>query len=116
MLASSTYEFEAVVIANKSSLTAGIKLAVNGPSGATVIATVEGMVTGTTFGSSALNALATLEATAFAAVAATDCLVVVKGIMVVSSTPGTLQIQHAAVTSQTSRIQVNSCLKLRKVA
>ena len=112
----STYEFEAVLIMNKASQTNGLKIAINGPSGSSVSATIIGVSAAATLATGAITALASLSTPTFATVANVDSVVVVKGFFKTGGTAGALQMQHASVTSQASRAQIGSTLKLRKVA
>lgn len=113
--ADSVYEFEAVLRVNSSS-TAGCKYAVQFSAAlATAYALYMGATSATVAAISATNALNTLEATAFCAVAA-DVEVVIKGHIYTGANPGNFTIQQAKVTSGTAIVRANSVLKVRKIA
>jgi hypothetical protein len=115
LLANSTYEFEALLQAASSS-TAGCKYSVNySASGATAYVVYVGATSATTAGMAATNALATLSATAFIAVAA-DAEVWITGHVKTGANAGNLTIQQAKVTSGTATVRINSVLKVRKIA
>ncbi len=60
------------------------------------------------------HALATLEGTAFVAVAATSAVIIIKGFVKTGANPGNLTIQQAKVTSGTASVLAGSQLKVRK--
>ncbi len=104
---------------NLTGITGGTKFAVNGPSAATLMAQVFGMTSGVTaFRSDVISALATLSATALVTSnGTTGMLVRITGVIVNSSTPGTVQLQWASVTGgNTSTIKANSSFTATRIA
>ncbi len=114
LLANHTYEFEAVLTVQSSS-SAGVKFACNySTSGATIQAIYTGMTSATAVGVIATTALATLEGTAFVAVATTRAVIVIKGFCVTGANTGNLTIQQAKVTSGTASVFAGSQLKVKR--
>jgi hypothetical protein len=115
LLASHTYEFEAVLTVQSSSA-AGCKCAVNfSASGAAAQAIYTGMTSATAVGNIATTALATLEGTAFVAVATTPAVIVIKGFIKTGVNAGNLTIQQAKVTSGTASVFAGATLKTKQV-
>lgn len=119
--ANEVWSFECYMKVGSSS-TAGTKYAVNVPSGATLAVQVEGQTTGNgVFAQEQLTAAATLTSTAFNTTgafttAAVGAFVAVRGVVANGSTPGTVQVQHAKVTSGTATIYANAYLIARRIA
>jgi hypothetical protein len=111
--ASTTYEFEIEVICTSTSA-AGIKLGINGPSGAVLACTLVGGTSATAASACELTVLNSASSVAYSAVATTETHVVIKGIMTVSTTAGTLQLEHEKVTSGTSAIKAGTTIKVRQ--
>jgi hypothetical protein len=110
------WSFECYIRNNKSALTAGIKYAVNAPA----TSTLEGQIQGTTSATTAIqheriSALATLTTAAFNTVANAEGFVSIVGVVVAGGN-GTVQIQHASVTSGTATARVNSYITARKIS
>jgi hypothetical protein len=110
------WSFECYIRNNKSALTAGIKYAINAPAASTLEGQIEGTTSATTaVQNERISALATLTANAYNTVANADGFIRIAGV-VVAGANGTVQIQHAAVTSQTATARANSYITARKIA
>lgn len=97
--------------------TQGIKLGINGPSGATVYATVLGNTSGITAVSSDIISALNTATIAFNAYSGQTGVVWIHGIMACSTTPGTVQFQFmSGYTAKTATIGTNSYFVARKIA
>jgi hypothetical protein len=116
VLSGEVWSFEVFIRNNKSSLTAGIKYAINAPAASTLEAQIQGTTSATTaVQHERMSGLTTLTTAAFNTVANADGFVRIAGV-VVAGANGTVQIQHAAVTSQTATARANSYITARKIA
>jgi hypothetical protein len=115
--ANRNYYFEAILVVQCSS-TGGVKVAVNGPASATVVAHAIGNSTSATAQTSTVfTALSTLSSVNFCAVATTNHGIRVNGTMSVGATAGNLVIQFAATTAgQTATVQAGSALVVIEAA
>jgi hypothetical protein len=110
------WSFECYIRNNKSALTAGIKYAVNAPAASTLEAQLQGTTSATTaVQNERLSALATLSANAYNTVANAEGFASIVGV-VVAGANGTVQIQHASVTSGTATARANSYITARKIS
>ena len=114
LLASATYEFEAVLMVTSSS-SAGNQYAMQfSAAGASIEAQAQG---GTT-----ASAAISVRITAFNSAATAMCTVagsmgvLIKGIVTVGGNAGNLTVQHLKVTSGTSTIRINSFLRAKRIA
>lgn len=111
---SALYEFEASLYLNSPD-TAGLEFGVNGPTGATVYATLFGSTTTTAATGCNIQALNTKAPTAFCAIIDNGVLVI-RGYMLTDSThTGSLSIQADKKTSGTGKVLKGSSLKIRRV-
>jgi hypothetical protein len=116
VLSGEVWSFECYIRNNKSALTAGIKYAVNAPATSTLEAQLQGTTSATTaVQNERLSALATLSANAYNTVANAEGFASIVGV-VVAGANGTVQIQHASVTSGTATARANSYITARKIA
>jgi hypothetical protein len=110
------WSFECYIRNNKSALTAGIKYAINAPAASTLEAQLQGTTSATTaVQNERLSALATLSANAYNTQANAEGFASIVGV-VVAGANGTVQIQHASVTSGTATARANSYITARKIA
>lgn len=110
--ASTLYEFEGVLVAGSSSA-AGCKYAVQySAAGATTGAVFSGAVTTTTGAVTSVNALNSLDATAFFT-GSQKSFVWVRGWLQTGANTGNLTLQQAKVTSGTATVYIGSMLKVR---
>jgi hypothetical protein len=116
VLSGEVWSFECYIRNNKSALTAGIKYAVNAPATSTLECQLQGTTSATTaVQNERLSALATLSANAYNTVANADGFVSIVGVVVAGGN-GTVQIQHASVTSGTATARINSYITARKIS
>jgi hypothetical protein len=114
--ANETWTFDFIVRTGSSSA-AGMKLAIDVPTGATLMATVNGTTTGPTASATELlTADATLNATPLNTAGNQNGVAYVSGTVVNGSTAGTVSLMHAKVTSGTSTVAANSSMVARRVA
>jgi hypothetical protein len=110
------WSFECYIRNNKSALTAGIKYALNAPAASALEGQIEGTTSATTaVQNERISALATLTTAAFNTVANAEGFVRIVGV-VVAGANGTVQIQHASVTSGTATARANSYITARKIS
>jgi hypothetical protein len=111
---SALYEFEAVLLVNSPD-TAGLEFGVNGPTGSTVIAVVDGSTTTTAASQCNVQALNTKSTTAFCALNGNG-VVRIRGWLTTDSThTGTLSIQADKKTSGSGTVLKGSVLRARRV-
>jgi hypothetical protein len=114
--ANETVQFEAW-LNNGNSGTTGNKFAVNFPSGATLNCTFEGSTSGpTAVTQSKITAAATLAAEIYHLLASQVGRTSIMGTIKNGATPGTIQLQFAAVTSGTVTINAGSYLQWARLA
>jgi hypothetical protein len=115
--AGEVWSFECYIRNNKSALTAGIKYAVSVPAASSLDLWLSGTTSATTaMQNERISATATLSANAYNTVANAEGFVNISGVVVAGATPGTVQIQHASVTSGTATARANSYITARKIA
>ena len=113
--ASSLWEWEAVLLLNSSD-TSGLKIAVNGPAGATLSYWVAGDANNN-FPGSAQHGLATLITNALGTVGTgSDVICAASGFFKLAGTAGDLQMQLAKVTAGTAVARVASLVRARRIA
>jgi hypothetical protein len=108
--ANKTYHFKFVVIFRSDTITTGIKLAVNGPSGFTDLAYQRLLAVGlSTSGYGAARAYDTMGSSTSVDTANANMAGVVEGIVVNGSTAGDLILRFAAETTGTVKVVAGSC-------
>lgn len=113
---SEVWSFEFNLGTGKNSGTAGIKLAITFPSGATMLAENVATTTGVgVFTADKMTASGTLGI-AINTVAADTGVARITGVVVNGSTDGFVTLQFATVTSQTAKVLANSYMTARRVA
>ena len=117
LLASSVYEFEAVLSVSTSTGTNGTNYGVSltNTTGASIEAQITGSTSTTANKTLRLSSLNTAASSSFLTTASISGGVVIKGIIVTGSTAPTLTIQHLKTTSGTSTVFANSFLKVTRV-
>ena len=114
LVASATYEVEAVLFVTTSAVTTGTQYGVNYTAAGS---TWKGGLSGsssTTATKSEQVALNTASTT-FLATSAQSGMIIIKGALITGVNVGDFRIRHLKVTSGTSTVQINSFLKLTRI-
>jgi len=111
------YEFEAVLIVGTSNDNNGNKYAVNFTSSGSpsVVAMIDGSYTSTANKTERISALTTASGVYMTTASQTGGILI-KGILIVGSLPGSITIQHQHPTSGTSTVYVGSYLKVTRIS
>lgn len=115
LVASATYEFEAVISASTSAVTTGLEYGVNfSASGSTIESQAIGSSTTVLEKSERITALNTATS-AYMTTSAQTGQILIKGIIVTTTNSGNLTIETLKVTSGTSTVFINSFLKVIRI-
>lgn len=115
IVANEVWQFDMYLMLSQGNA-AGIKVGINGPSGATLLASTNGETSGLTAESwDVLNALNTAGAVAYDTAASTTAPLQIHGVMVNGTNAGTVQLQ-AQRAAGTAKVLTNSYVVARKIA